>query len=47
MDKKKRIHVDTLLIYILWHEFSNDFNAPTDFGKHLSQKAGLFESFLS
>ena len=35
MDKKERIHIDTLLIYTLWYEFSNNFDVQSDFGKIL------------
>ena len=36
LDDTKRIkksYIDTLLIYTLFYEFSNDFNAQSDFGK--------------
>ena len=31
--KKERSHTDTLLIYTLWYELSNDFEAQSEFGK--------------
>ena len=40
--------MDTLLTYTLWHEFSNDFDTQSDFGKKIVPKeAGLLETFLS
>ena len=39
LDKKKEVtYIDTLLIYTLWYDFSNDFDAQSDFGKYFSQK---------
>ena len=46
-DKKERSHIDTLLIYALWYEFSNDFEAQSEFGKKMSQKTGPMEPFFS
>ena len=34
MEKKETSYIDTLFIYTLWYEFSNDFDALSDFGKH-------------
>ena len=31
--KKEPSYIDTLLIYTLWYEFSNDLDAESDFGK--------------
>ena len=32
-DKKETSNIGTLLIYTLWHKFSNDFGTQSDFGK--------------
>ena len=48
-DKKKGVtYTDTLLIYTLWCEFSNDSDAQSDFGKNfVKKKAGPLKPFLS
>ena len=33
MDEKEAIYIDNLLIYTLWYDFSNAFDAQRDFGK--------------
>ena len=38
MAKKGRSYIDTLLIYTLWYESSNDFDAQSDFGKFFVTK---------
>ena len=35
---KERIYIDSLIVYALRYEFSNDFDARSDFGKFLLQK---------
>ena len=47
--KKKGVtYTDTLLIYTLWCEFSNDSDAQSDFGKNfVKKKAGPLKPFLS
>ena len=37
MDKKvtSYMYIDTLLSYTLWYEFSNDFDAQSDFWKKI------------
>ena len=37
-DKKERIYADTVLIYPLWYDFPNDFDAQSDFGKYFVTK---------
>ena len=34
-DKKDRTFIDTLLVYTLWYDFWNDFDAQSDFTKKL------------
>ena len=46
-DKKETSYIDSWLIYTLWDEFSNDFDAKSDFGKILSQKIYSLGPFLS
>ena len=36
--KKKEFYIDALLIYTLWYEFSNDFDAQSDFGNNFVPK---------
>ena len=43
MDKKETSYIDALLLYTLQYEFSNDFDAQSDFGKIFVTK--LFTSF--
>ena len=38
MDRKEIIYMDTLIIYTLWYEFLNDFDAQRDFGKRFETK---------
>ena len=33
-DKKEASYIDTLLIYTLWYEFSNDIYAQSDYFEH-------------
>ena len=46
--KKETSCVDTLLIYAIWYEFSNDFDAQSDFGKFFVKKksTNLDHSYL-
>ena len=37
--KKETLYIATLLIYTLWHEFSNDFDAQSDFDKICHKKS--------
>ena len=32
-DEKEKSYIDNLLVYILWHEFSNNFDVQSDFGQ--------------
>ena len=43
-DKKETGYNDTLLIYTLWYEFSNGFDAQCDFGKQKIYSLGPFLS---
>ena len=36
--KKETSYIDTLLFHTLWYEFSNDFDAQSDFGKIFVKK---------
>ena len=45
--EKKRIYIDTLIIYTLWFEFQNDFAAQSDFGKNFVTKKLLLSSILN
>ena len=48
MNKKERIYIDTLIIYTLWYDFWNYFDAQSDFGKKkLSQKSYSYLTFLT
>ena len=38
MIRIKRIYFDILVIYSLWHEFENYFDAQSDFGKKFLTK---------
>ena len=43
--KKERIYIDTFIIYTLWYEFQNNFDAQSDFGKNVTKKAILILPF--
>ena len=45
--KKERIYIDTLIIYTLWYEFQNDFDAQRDFGKNFVTKKLLLSYILN
>ena len=38
LNDKETSYIDTELIYTLWYEFSNDFDAQSDFGKNFVTK---------
>ena len=38
MEKKETCYINTLLVYNLWYEFSNDFEAQSKFGKNIVTK---------
>ena len=45
-DKKERTYIDTIIIYTLWYEFQNDFDAQSDFGKNFVTKKLLLSYIL-
>ena len=44
---KRKNFNDTLIIYTLWYEFQNDFDAQSDFGKNFVTKKLLLSYILN